>query len=247
MLKIKLEKFEGPLSLLLKLIEREKLDITEISLAKIADQYIQYIQNNDIKPAEMADFLVIAARLLFIKSKALLPFLLPEEEEEFDDLEQQLKMYKEFVEASELIRKMIGKKKFMFARDPNKSGRRLVLGGENIFSPPKNLSAKDLNLVFKELLERLKPAQKLEEDKIEDSISIEDKISHIQNMLLERIKIRFSRILERAGSKTEIIVSFLAILELMRQRQVVLNQDKMFGEIVIKKNQESGIMNQEVL
>ncbi len=235
MLKIKLEKFEGPLSLLLKLIEKEKLDITEVSLAKIADQYINYVHHNEIRVEEMADFLVIAARLLFIKSKALLPFLLPEEEEEVDDLEQQLKMYKEFVEASEVIKKMIGKRKFMFARDINKGGKRLVAGISNVFSPPKNITSKDLCAIFNEILERLRPSEKLKEKKIEDNVSIEDKISHIQDMLLNRFKLTFSRVLERANSKTEVIVSFLAILELMRQRQIVLNQDKLFGEIVIKR------------
>ncbi len=241
MLKIKLEKFEGPLSLLLKLIEKEKLDITEVSLAKIADQYIDYVRHNEIKPEEMADFLVVAARLLFIKSKALLPFLLPEEEEEADDLEQQLKMYREFVEASEIIKKMIGKQKFMFTRDINKSGRRLIVGAGNIFAPPKNITTSNLCAIFNEILERLKPSEKLKEEKIEDSISIEDKILHIQNMLLNHLKLTFSKVLERAHSKTEIIVSFLAILELMRQRQIILNQDKLFGDIVIQK-----IKNQEL-
>ena len=88
-MKIKIEKFEGPLSLLLKMIEQEELDITEINLAGIADQYIEYIKNNNnISPDNMADFLVIAAKLLFIKSKALLPYIYAEEEEDLEDLEK---------------------------------------------------------------------------------------------------------------------------------------------------------------
>ena len=96
---IKIDKFQGPLGLLLQLIEKEELDITEVSLAKISDQYIDSIKNTkNIDPGETADFLVIAAKLLFIKSKALLPYLYPEEEnEEIEELESQLRMYKEFL------------------------------------------------------------------------------------------------------------------------------------------------------
>jgi len=96
---VSVEQFSGPFGLLLSLIESEKMDITEISLAKIADEYVTYIRGaQDIDPEELADFLVVAAKLLFIKSKALLPYLYSgEEDEEIDDLERQLKMYKEFI------------------------------------------------------------------------------------------------------------------------------------------------------
>ena len=114
---VKLEQFTGPLGLLLRLIEKEELDITELSLAKIADNYVDYIQaNKNIPDEELADFLVLAARLLYIKSKALLPYLVfddPEDNE--DDLERQLKMYQEFVTASEVLAVLIGRKKFLFA------------------------------------------------------------------------------------------------------------------------------------
>ena len=90
------EKFSGPLGLLISMIEGEEMDITEIALAKIADDYVNYIRSaENIDPDEMADFLVVAAKLLFIKSKALLPYLYTAEDEaEVDDLEKQLRMYK---------------------------------------------------------------------------------------------------------------------------------------------------------
>src|SRR3989339_84496 len=145
-MKIKIEKFEGPLSLLLKMIEQEELDITEINLAGIADQYIEYIKNNNnISPDNMADFLVIAAKLLFIKSKALLPYIYAEEEEDLEDLEKQLKMYKEFLEAAKKIEKMLGKKKFMFAREFN---RKVALANTHSFSPPKKLQISDILEIF---------------------------------------------------------------------------------------------------
>ncbi len=245
MLNVKVNNFQGPLGLLLQLIEQEEMDITKVSLAKIADQYIEYIKEaSNINPDEMADFLVVAARLLLIKSRALLPFLYPEEEEEIKDLELQLKMYKEFLEAMKKIEALIGRKRFMFPRDPAKAGRKAMivaisaLAGVNInlFSPPKNLSATALRAVFLEFLGRVKLPEKLEEEKLERKINIEEKITAIQKMLIERIKFGFSKILANAKSKTEMIVSFLAMLELIKQKNITVEQDELFSEIVISKS-----------
>jgi segregation and condensation protein A len=232
MINFKLEKFEGPLSLLLRLIEKEELDVTQVSLAKVADQYVAYIKSNgNINPEEMADFLVVAARLLLIKSKALLPYLYPEEEEEIEELELALKMYKEFIEAAKGIQKMIGKKKFMFSREFN---RKVLLNNIQLFAPPKKLKKDEMGIIYSEIIERIRPIEDvLEEKTIDHKVTIEEKIIHIQNMLLNRLKTSFNEILSRAGSKTEIVVSFLAILELMRQREVTLDQDEMFGDISI--------------
>ena len=103
---IKLEQFEGPLDLLLQLTEQEKLDITRVSLAQIADQYLEYISNaKNITLAHLADFLSVASKLILIKSKALLPLLqfTEEEEEEIKDLEHQLAEYKKFKEAAQKL------------------------------------------------------------------------------------------------------------------------------------------------
>ena len=110
---VKLEKFEGPLDLLLSLIEQEELSITDISLAKVTDGYLTAVRTaKEIEPEELADFLVIAAKLIFIKSRILLPGL--EVEDEGPSLEAQLKLYKDFVEASHTIEAMLKKKRFMF-------------------------------------------------------------------------------------------------------------------------------------
>ncbi|MDD4271544.1 MAG: segregation/condensation protein A [Patescibacteria group bacterium] len=230
----KIDKFEGPLGLLLQLIEREEMDITEISLAKIADQYIEYIkQAKTLKPEELADFLVVAAKLLLIKSRALLPFLRGEEEEEIQEFEHQLRMYKEFLEAAKKIEAIIGKKRFSFAREFN---RQAFLASANIFSPPKNLKAVDLKTVFKEIIENIRPAaDPLEEKNLEKIVNIEDKILAIQQILLEKIKISFNHILAGAKNKTEVIVSFLAMLELIKQRDITVVQGGLFEEIEINR------------
>ncbi len=233
MLNIKVNAFEGPLGLLLQIVEKEEMDITQVSLAKIADQYIKHINKTTyIGPDEMADFLVVAARLLLIKSKALLPYLFPEEEEDIKELERQLKMYKEFIEAMKKVEKMVGKKKFMFAREFN---RKAIMANINLFSPPKNLKAGDMKMIFYDLLGRVKPPEKLEEEKLERKINIEDIIKSIQQTVLSELKINFSKILKTAESKIEVIVIFLAMLELVKQRDISVSQEGLFNEITISK------------
>ncbi len=237
MITIKIEKFQGPLSLLLQLIEKQEMDITEISLAKIADQYVDYIKSLDkINPDDMADFLVVAARLLLIKSRALLPYLYPEEEQEIEEFEQQLRMYKEFLEAMKKIEAKLKKKKFMFAREFNRKAVLSLAQGISLFSPPKRLTIKDMVTVFQGLIKNLEPEQKLEEERLEHKINIEDKILTIQKMLISRIKMSFNKLLNNTKSKTEVIVSFLAMLELIKQREVVVMQKELFGEIMINSN-----------
>lgn len=236
-MQVRLEKFEGPLSLLLQIIEKEELDITQISLSKIADEYLDYIKSsqNAINPEEMADFLVVAAKLLLIKSKALLPYLFPEEEEEIEEFEQQLKMYQEFVDMAKVIQKMLGKKKFMFTREFN---RKAVLNNIKSFSPPKGIGAPDLAAIFSELISRLRPPEKLAERTIERKVSIEEKIIQIQTSLMDKIKISFNRLLADSGSRTEAVVSFLAMLELIKQRMIVVEQTDIFAEITICRCEE---------
>lgn len=234
MYKVKLEKFEGPLDLLLQLIEGRELDITQVSLAEVANQYIDYLnQAKELNIEELADFLVVAAKLLYIKSKALLPTLEIGEDEELYDLEKQLKIYKEYLEASKLIHKMILKKKFCFVRE------RLIRSEEIIFNPPKNLNTSKLKNIFEEILKELKPIFELPKKALEKTISIQEKIHYIRNVLLSCIenKLCFRNLLKNVKSKTEIIVSFLALLELVKQRTVVVTQDGVFNEITIEKHE----------
>lgn len=230
--------FNGPLDLLLSLIEKEELDITEVSLAKIADEYVQYIKNNAaINPEQLADFLVIAAKLLYIKSKALLPYLsTPEEDEEAKELEQQLRMYKEFLEASSQIQKRLAKRQFLFMRDYGHGKKRRWLFQDKTFSPPAGLTKEKLQEQFQYLLGRLAVVEEeMQEERIEYKISIEERITHIQQKLLERVRLNFSQLISAAKSKTEVIVNFLAVLELAKQRELTFEQTELFQEIIINK------------
>jgi segregation and condensation protein A len=241
MMEINIEKFQGPLGVLLKLIEQEEMDITEIALAKIADEYLEYVQTSEnIGPEEMADFLVMAARLLYIKSKALLPYLISaEEEEEISELENQLRMYKEFIEASVKIAELVGAKKFLFSPLALTKNFRRTKRETPKFTAPKNITAIVLHDRFEELVARLSvKEEKLDEKRLEPKISIDERISHIRKLLSEKLRFSFSKFLQSAKSRTEVIVSFLAVLELAKQRELTFEQDELFSEIHVLFREE---------
>ena len=244
-MEITTDKFQGPLGILLKLIEQEEMDITEIALASIADEYLAYIEKaGNIGPEEMADFLVIAAKLLFIKSKALLPYLVSaEEEEEISELENRLRMYKEFIEASAKIASMISAKNFLFSPVIlNKNFRRFKKVAPS-FIAPHDLSASLLNEKFLALLGRLLVKEdKLEETNLEPKISIDERIDHIRKLLAQKLRFSFSQFLKSANSKTEVIVSFLAVLELAKQRELLFEQGDLFSEIHVLFREEKIII-----
>jgi segregation and condensation protein A len=240
MIEFTTEKFSGPLGLLLSLIESEEMDITEINLAKIADEYVAYVRAAaNISPEELADFLVVAAKLLYIKSKALLPYLYADvEEEEGDDLEKQLRMYKEFIEASKKVKDIIAQEKFLYLPPITKSRR--VQIAEPTFSPPTKITGIILAEQFKKILADLAKRQeaKLPEEKLEPKMNIEEKISLIRKMLFDKVRVNFSKLLRSATNKTEMIVSFLAVLELAKQKELIFEQDELFSEIHITSNKQ---------
>src|SRR3989338_9005966 len=173
--KIEIEGFNGPLDLLLQLIVDNELEITKISLAKVADQYIAYINENKSIPAdEIADFLVIAAKLIYLKSKALLPTL--SVEEDMVDLEKQLKMYKQFIEASKKIHAIVLKKNVSFAKEkyPADFIQGFSAGGGSAFggNPPKNLTLGKMKMLFEALLKRIEPVIMLPKRQLERIVSI---------------------------------------------------------------------------
>lgn len=226
---IKLEKFEGPLDLLLKLIEREELDITQLALAKVTDQYIAQLQKlPEISAEELADFLVVAARLLYLKSKMLLPLLHWGEEEEDGDLERRLRMYKEYVEAARRVQGMLSEKRHTYVREKPPLS---ALG----FAPPKDFTAVKMAELFREVLRRLVPIVKPPEGVIEKTVSIHEKIRHIQGLIAKHAHVSFHSMLANAETRSEIIVTFLALLELVKQRHLTVKQENNFSEIHLEK------------
>lgn len=227
---VRLEQFEGPLHALLALIETEKLDISEISLAKVTDGYLNLLQENpDLPPEELADFLVIASKLLLIKSKLLLPFLYPgEAEEEGQDLEEQLRIYKAYLDASKQIEKMAAGRRFLYAHDK--------LPKTDIgFSPPKKLTTDQMRELFLGVAARLEPVVKTEKRALEKVMSLHEKIRQIKETMDRVGRMSFRALMESSGSRMEIIVSFLALLELVKQKDVAVAQAGQFDDIAITR------------
>jgi segregation and condensation protein A len=228
---IKLQQFEGPLDLLLQLIETEKLDITTVALAEVTEQYIKILQasGNAIRAEELTDFLVVAARLLLIKSRALLPFLKWEDEESGEELTAQLRMYREYVEAMKAIQKMLSKNNISFARE------KLLTVDAPRFQPPETLTAKVLANVFEAIIRGVQPQLNLPTEIVRKTISIEQKINEIRERVFSAATTRFSEVLASAKDRTDVIVSFLALLELMKQRIITVSQDDNFSDILIER------------
>ena len=229
MYKIKIEKFNGPMDLLLQLLDKHEFEITEISIAEVTDQFLLHIESIEDRDAEeLSDFLVLATRLLYLKSKALLP-LLEDEEGELDDLEKQLKMYKQFVDASKKIEEMIKQKKFTFSRE--KMPMRTVVE----FAPPTGLKVKELKQIFLVVLRRLDPLVKLPKQIMEKTVSLQKTIFDLKDLIRKQKKIGFKELMSGAKNRTEVIVNFLAVLELVKQRQLIVRQASLFEDIHLER------------
>lgn len=229
---IHLEQFEGPLDLLLALIEKEKLDITRVSLAQVADQFLSHIKNEQsISLANLSAFLSVAARLLLIKSRALLPVLhfSDEEEEVMEDLEFRLKAYKLFHQASEKLGKL-----FLISRSAH--SRESFLGMHTVFYPPNGLTKEILRGHFADVLGDIPVFEILPEKEIAAVITLEEKILLLQQSLSRRAESSFAELVGSTRDRVEVIVSFLALLELIKQRFIHVEQTGYFGQIHIRRS-----------
>ncbi len=230
MYKVKLKKFEGPIELLLELIEKEKLEITELSLAKVADEYLEYLRNNqNIQLANLAEFLLVASKLILIKSRALLPKLKfnEEEEEEIQDLEKQLVEYKKFKMSSVKLGKIVKAGKISYSRE----SFALV---EPTFYSPKNFNFSELKKYFLSVLAEMPKVEKLREEIVTEVVTLEERISNLEQKMRQKISLSFSELISDAKNKADIIVSFLAILEMVKQRVMYVEQKEIFQEIKLK-------------
>jgi segregation and condensation protein A len=228
---VRLPVFEGPLDLLLHLIEHEELDITSVSLAQVTDQYLVYLSLMAEPPAEvLADFLVVAAKLLLIKSRALLPqppgILSTEEEDVGEGLARQLIEYRRFKRAAESLRQReeAGLRAYLRLAPPPRLERSLDL---------EDVTLDDLVVALRQALSIAPPAPPVSEVVAPVTITIADRISAIQTALRGSARVSFNRLLTEATSRLEIIVTFLAVLELIKSGHVDVRQNRLFGEIFI--------------
>jgi len=228
---IRLPVFEGPLDLLLHLIEREEMDITTVALAQVTDQYLTYLAELEQRQVkELADFLVVAAKLLLIKSQSLLPHppaLAPEAEDVGNELVHQLQVYKQFKEIAALL------------HEREKQGLRgyVRIAPLPHLEPqldPGDVTLRDLLAAVQEALDAL-PAPPVGEAIAPITVTVAEQIACIKDQLTRQCQIRFHEILSQSTTRIEVIVTLLALLELIKQDQVRVRQERLFGEIAIER------------
>jgi segregation and condensation protein A len=232
--KVKFEVFEGPLDLLLYLIKREEVDIYEVNLTSLATQFIEYIEAMRLLDLEVAgEFLVMAATLMYIKSRELLPVdqqAQLEGEDEGDDprweLVRQLVEYKKFKDAAAQLENLQERQENVFARAPGR------IEFEPQEAPRAAASIFDLVNAVNEVLKRFSKREDLREI-FEDKWSVSEKIQALLRAMSERPMVLFTELFSGVNSRQEVICTFLALLELIRLKQIIAVQDEPFGLIRI--------------
>ncbi len=242
---IKQESFEGPIEVLLELIEKRKLFVNDISLASVTDDFISYIQNRGMHPEYVASFLSVAATLLLIKARSLLPNLelTTEESESITELERRVALYQIVSEASKWLSAKYGKK-ICFEGSPRLSGV--------VFAPDAKLLASDLpGLIFDVALKVPPPKPKQVEARVYKTISISEVINTLHERIERALSVNFSDIaLQAEGTdqkekKVYVIVSFLGMLELVRRGFVEAEQEGSFQNIRLQKQEQKPSENLE--
>ncbi len=241
---VKLEVFEGPFDLLYHLIEKNEINIYDIPIAKLTDQYLEYLEKmQQVNMENISEFLVMAATLIEIKSKLLLPKNKAEEKEEIDPREELVKKlveYKKFkVIAQELDNLQINGLKTLFKEADIKLGD-LDEKEEDVSKILNGLSLTDILIAFEGVMKR----KEKKVDKVrsgfnsvqKDLYTIEEKSEYLLDLLKLFEKVKFQDIFREDADKMEVVVTFLALLELIKVNEVNIYQDKIFGEIVVEKN-----------
>ena len=236
--KVQFEVFEGPLDLLLYLIKKEEVDIYQVNLTKLATQFIEYIDLMRQFDLEIAgEFLVMASTLMYIKSRELLPVdqqVQVEGEEEGEDprweLIRQLVEYKKFKDAAAQLQSLEARQENIFPRLPGK------LEFETAAPPTKpDVGIFDLLNAVNAVLQRFKRREDDAREIFEDKWTVSEKIESILKIISDRGSVRFAELFEGAASRAEVICTFLALLELIRLKQLACLQPEPFAEIEISR------------
>lgn len=228
---LELEKFSGPLNMLLNLVEDQKLSINEISLSQVADQYISHLKMvENLSKEELATFLVIAATLILIKSRSLIPGLpvSPEEEMDIVELERRLQSYKFFKHLALSLHQFQKERRHLFQREA-------YAGLPAIFFPPLDLQIKTLQTILHELLTSLPIKEVLPTDTMGRTVSLEEKMMELKDRINKALSFSFEEMKKGNAQKLDVIVSFLAVLELVKEGFLLIEQDRAFDTITITK------------
>lgn len=226
--------YEGPLEFLLDLIEKRKLLVNELSLSQVTDDYITHVRSAETFPMEdAANFIAVAATLLLIKSRSLLPTLelSSDEEEDVEDLKRRLELYEKARNASRELSRIFGTR-VMVSRGDKKE--------EPLFSPSRDFSLEALSSALAEVLKNKEVVEKLPEARIRPLVSIEEMMDTLSERVQRAMTLSFNEFTGSKTEKVEVIVSFLALLELVKQGSVEVLQYGDFNDIQIT-NTSTGV------
>jgi len=229
---LKLDSYEGPLDLLLYLIQKNELDITEISIDKVTEQYLEYINMMEILDLDLAsDFILMAATLIQLKAKSILPSDSDKKEKSseysYEQLVQQLLEYRKFKDSVKLFEEKLEYRSRLYGRPKNDS-----IKTEQNEDIKINATLFDMLSAFKSALDlyQEKPDMKIPE---REDITVEDKMDDLTKVLSEQAEVNLGKLISAISSRFELIVTFLAILELVRLHKIVVMQKGLFDELRI--------------
>ena len=227
---VQIGNFNGPLDLLLQLIEKRKMHISDISLAQVTDDYINYLKDlNDIPKDEMAEFLVVASTLMVIKSASLLPEMklqTPEEETSAEELKRRLEFYQYIKNLSENIRPLTKDQKMFFRKYKNKN--------TIIFSPSSEITLPSINSSILNLIQTLPLSEILPKIAIKKVISLQEVMDNLLDRLQSNLSVKFSQVAPKdKAEKVNIIMTFIGMLELVKNGMIDVIQEDHFSEINI--------------
>jgi segregation and condensation protein A len=235
---LRTEQFEGPLELLLELIEKQKLSINQISLATIADEYLGHVKSmgggkrgsSQVHPEEISSFLVIAATLMLIKSRSLLPNveITSEEEHDIQELEQRLTLYHRFRELAHNIENLQKQGNRMYSRES-------YADFPVIFYPPNNFGVPNMATLVRQVIDALPKKEVLQEKTIRTLVSLEEKMEELKGRMQKAITHSFHHFVKGKSEKVEVIVSFLAMLELFKEGVLLVRQENLFEDITMER------------
>lgn len=245
----KLENFEGPLDLLLHLIEKHKIDIYDIPIAELTDSYLEYLSYlKEINIEGLSEFIVMAATLLEIKSKILLPASADEDvedEDPRDELVRRLLEYKQYREAALILGDKDRENLYPVYRAPDLKLKKEVLKVNDVKDISDILHGADSDMLYKAFLEVMR-YKEVRIDRVrsnfnsvtKDPFTVEEKTEHIKNMLNLKESIDFKELFGKRSSKSEKVTTFLAILELIKSKYIEAVQESVFGNIIITRKAE---------
>lgn len=224
---VKTDVFEGPLDVLLSMIEKRKLSISDISLAKVADDYVSYVRSQtDFPLADSASFVLVASTLVLIKSKSLLPTLSLSEEEEhtIEDLETRLTLHQQYKQKAEELKKLFGVS-ILFGAIPKKQTT-------VVFAPDRKTNISSLQQAILNMIAQMPKPHQVAHTTVRKVISLEEAIVSLTERISRHLKMNFR---EFAGvgkqEKVSVVVHFLAMLELVKQGVIEVKQDRAFHDI----------------